>query len=630
MPLATLESVSLAYGHVPLLDHADLLLDAGERVGLIGRNGTGKSSLLKILAGQTHADDGVVWHRPGLRLAYVAQEPVLDPVHTVFEAALQGLGPVKQLLMEYDHVTHAVEKDHGETLMQRLTHLSTELDRHDAWRFKSRVEAALSRLQLDPEARVDTLSGGQKKRLALAQALVSEPEVLLLDEPTNHLDITSIEWLESLLIEFTGALLLITHDRRFLDRVVTRIVELDRGNLGTYPGNFSQYQERKAQHLADEAVRNEKFDKLLAQEEVWIRRGIEARRTRDVGRIRRLEALRLERAARRERIGSVKIGVDAGERSGKLVAELEGVSKSFGNKKVVKDFSARIQRGDRVGFVGPNGAGKTTLLKLILGELQPDSGKVRLGSKLAIAYYDQFRNQLDEEATVLDTVAQGSEFIEIAGQRKHVMSYLGEFLFPPQRVRSPVKSLSGGERNRLLLARLFTKPANLLVLDEPTNDLDIETLELLESLLQEYEGTVFLVSHDRTFLDNVVTQVIAHDGPGQWVENPGGYDEWMRVVAARNERASASLAEAPKSAQTPRTTRAQKLSYKETQELNALPAKIEALEEEQAELGRKLTDAEFYKSPPEQVKQVNARFTEIEHLLSEALERWTALEAKAR
>jgi ABC transport system ATP-binding/permease protein len=628
MPLATLESVCLAYGHVPLLDHVGLNLDSGERAGLIGRNGTGKSSLLKILANQTHADDGVVWHRPGLRLAYVAQEPVLDPAHTVFESALQGLGAVKQLLIDYDHVIHAVEKDHSDELMARLTHLSSELDAQHAWSFKSRVESVLSRLQLNAEAVVSTLSGGQKKRLALAQALVSEPEVLLLDEPTNHLDIASIEWLESLLKEFTGALLLITHDRRFLDQVATRIVELDRGRLNTYPGNFSQYQALKAQQLADETVRNEKFDKLLAQEEVWIRRGIEARRTRDVGRIRRLEALRLERAARRARAGTAKIGVDAGERSGKLVAELEGVSKSFGEKVVVKNFSCRIQRGDRVGFVGPNGAGKTTLLKMILGELQPDAGKVRLGSKLSIAYYDQFRNQLDEEATVIDTVAQGSDFVEVAGQRKHVMSYLGEFLFPPQRVRSPVKSLSGGERNRLLLARLFTKPANLLVLDEPTNDLDIETLELLESLLQEYEGTVFLVSHDRTFLDNVVTQVIAWDGPGQWVENPGGYDEWMRVVSSREARVKEQPVAIPKSVAVQRTSPARKLSFKETQELSALPKTIEALEAEQAQLSRALSDAGLYASDPKRFAQATARFAEIEELLAKALERWTELEAK--
>lgn len=630
MPLLTLESVSLAYGHVPLLDHADLVLEAGEKVGLIGRNGTGKSSLLRIIAGQSRADDGIVWLKPALRLAYVAQEPQLVAEHSVFESALQGLGPVRQLLVDYDGATLAAETDHSEAMMDRLTQLTSELDAQDAWRFKSRVETVLSRLQLPPHDHVATLSGGQKKRLALAQALVSEPEVLLLDEPTNHLDIASIEWLEGLLAEFTGALLLITHDRRFLDRVVTRIVELDRGRLADYPGSYAAYQARKAAQLADEAVRNEKFDKLLAQEEAWIRRGIEARRTRDMGRVRRLEALRLERAARRDRLGTVKLTVDAGERSGRLVAELEGISKAFGERVVVRDFSCRIQRGDRVGLIGPNGAGKTTLLKLMLGELRPDSGTLRLGSKLAIAYYDQFRNQLDEEASVLDTVAQGSDYIEIDGQRKHVMSYLGEFLFPPQRVRSPVKSLSGGERNRLLLARLFTKPANLLVLDEPTNDLDIETLELLESLLLEYQGTVFLVSHDRAFLDNVVTQVIAWDGPGQWIENPGGYQEWMRVLETRAASAAATVP-APRTARpvaAPRTARPARLTFKESQELDALPARIEALEKEQAELTAKLADTAFYRAAPEEVKWANARFAEVEQLLAQAMERWMELEEK--
>ncbi|MBM3395545.1 MAG: ATP-binding cassette domain-containing protein [Betaproteobacteria bacterium] len=627
MPLATLESVSLAYGHVPLLDHADLVLEPGEKVGLIGRNGTGKSSLLKILAGLSRADDGVVWHMPGLRLAYVAQEPVLDPSHSVFESALQGLGPVTQLLVEYDQVTHTAQTDHSDTVMARLTQLSAQLEAQDAWRVHSRVETALSRLGLDAHAQVSTLSGGQKKRLALAQALVSEPEVLLLDEPTNHLDIASIEWLETLLNEFNGAVLMITHDRRFLDRVVTRIVELDRGKLADYPGSFSAYQTRKAAQLADEAVRNEKFDKLLAQEEAWIRRGIEARRTRDMGRVRRLEALRLERAARRDRLGTVKFTVDAGERSGKLVAELENVTKRFGDKTVVEDFSCRIQRGDRVGLIGPNGAGKTTLLKLMLGELQADAGKVRLGSKLSVAYFDQFRNQLDEEVSVLDTVAQGSDFVEIDGRRTHVMSYLGEFLFPPQRVRSSVKSLSGGERNRLLLARLFTKPANLLVLDEPTNDLDIETLELLESLILEYQGTVFLVSHDRMFLDNVVTQVIAHDGPGRWIENPGGYEEWMRVQKLRRE-AEVPAERAVKSALPPRTRRAVRLSFKESQEFKSLPEQIELLEQEQATLTARLADADFYRSPPEEVRRVKARFAEVEQLLVKSIERWMELEEK--
>jgi ATP-binding cassette subfamily F protein uup len=454
---------------------------------------------------------------------------------------------------------------------------------------------------------------------------------MLLDEPTNHLDIESIEWLEQLLVDFTGALLFVTHDRAFLDRVANRVVELDRGRLTPYPGNFSAYQERKAQQLAVEQVVNDKFDKLLAQEEAWIRRGVEARRTREQWRIRRLDELRAARAARRERAGTAQMTLEEGERSGQLVAELAHVNKAFGGQPVVREFSCRILRGDKVGLIGPNGAGKTTLLKLILGELAPDSGSVRRGTKLAVAYYDQFRAQLDEEASVFDTVAQGSDYVEVGGRRTHVMSYLGEFLFSPARVRSPVKSLSGGERNRLLLARLFTKSANLLVLDEPTNDLDIETLELLETLLQEYAGTVLLVSHDRAFLDNVVTQVIAWDGDGRWLENPGGYAEWARIVAARREAVMpARPAEAERKAAPARAARAPKLSWKEQQELKDLPARIEALEREQAALTQRMSEADFYRAAAGDVAQVQARFGQLEDELMAALQRWDELEKKAQ
>jgi ATP-binding cassette subfamily F protein uup len=459
---------------------------------------------------------------------------------------------------------------------------------------------------------------------------VIEPELLLLDEPTNHLDIDSIEWLEELLVGFSGALLFVTHDRAFLDRVAGRVVELDRGQLTSFPGNFSAYQQRKAEQLAQEVVVNQKFDKLLAQEEAWIRRGVEARRTREQWRIRRLEHLRGERALRRERLASVRMALDAGERSGQLVAELTHVSKSYAERTVVDDLTCRIMRGDKVGLVGPNGAGKTTLLKLILGELEPDAGTVRRGTRLAVAYYDQFRAQLDDEASVLDMVGQGSDYVEVAGERKHVISYLGDFLFSPERVRSPVKSLSGGERNRLLLARMFTRSANLLVLDEPTNDLDIETLELLESLLQEYSGTVLLVSHDRAFLDNVVTQVIAYDGDGRWLENPGGYAEWARVLRARNQQQRASEPQAIRKPDVPRAARAPKLSWKEQQELNALPARIQALEREQAELSQQLADPDFYRSDSARVKEVKTRYDELETLLLETLERWDALEAKQK
>jgi ATP-binding cassette subfamily F protein uup len=632
MPLLTLESISLAYGHVPLLDRVDLVLDSGDKVALIGRNGTGKSSLLRIVAGTAPADDGVVWRNPGLRLAHVPQEPQFAPGQTVFEAAAEGLGEMQRLLAEYERVAHELETRHDETLIARLEQLGHQLDSGDGWRVKSRVEMVLSRLHLPLHTRVEELSGGQKKRAALARALVVEPELMLLDEPTNHLDIESIQWLEQLLADFTGALLFVTHDRAFLDHVARRVIELDRGRLSSFPGTFTAFQQRKAEQLAQEATSNAKFDKLLAQEEAWIRRGVEARRTREQWRIRRLEELRRQRSERRERLGTASLSVEEGVRSGQLVAELAHVTKSFGGKPVVRDFSCRLLRGDKVGVIGPNGAGKTTLLRLILGELQPDAGTVRRGTRLAAAYYDQFRAQLDEEASVLETVGQGSDYVEVGGERKHVMSDLGDFLFSPERVRSPVKSLSGGERNRLLLARLFTRSANLLVLDEPTNDLDIETLELLESLLQDYAGTVLLVSHDRVFLDNVVTQVIAFDGDGRWVENPGGYEEWVRVLRVREEdrRATAPDAQPARRADAPRSARAPRLTWREQQELEELPARIEELEREQAELNRRLADPDFYRQDAGVVKDANSRYRELEGLLLTALERWTKLEGKAQ
>ena len=628
MPIATLVEASLAYGHVPLLDRVALSIDAGEKVALIGRNGTGKSSLLKLLAGVAAPDDGQVWRQPGLRVSWVAQEPELGSGRSVFEAAADGLGEARDLLSKYETAVHAVEAGDANALAN-LEQLSTRLDAMDGWRLKSRVDGVLTRLGLVAETPVNALSGGQRKRLALARALVAEPELLLLDEPTNHLDVTSIEWLEELLRSFAGALLFVTHDRVFLDRVADRIVELDRGGLTDFPGSFAAYRSRKEQQLAEESMQQEKFDRVLAQEEAWIRRGVEARRTRDEGRVRRLEQLRRERAARRERIGNVELAVDEGERSGKLVAELTHVTKAFDRKTVVRDLSCRILRGDKVGLIGPNAAGKTTLIRLILGDLAPDSGRVRLGTKLSIAYFDQFRAQLGDEMSVMDTVGQGSDYIEVGGARKHVMSYLGEFLFPPERVRSPVKSLSGGERNRLLLARLFSKSANVLVLDEPTNDLDLESLELLEGLLQEYAGTVLLVSHDRAFLDNVVTQVIAYDGDGRWVENPGGYQEWARVLSARTSRAAAADSlDASRRAEPPRAARQVRLSYKDAQELEQLPARIEALEREQAELTQQLADPDWYRSDPDGVKQAAARHAEVEEILLQLLERWEQLEDK--
>jgi ATP-binding cassette subfamily F protein uup len=634
MPFLTLSDASLAFGHVPLLDHADFQLDPGERVALIGRNGTGKSSLLAALAGHGALDDGEVWRQPGARIGYVPQEPPFDPDLTVFKAVVAGMGTTSALLAEYHEVSHRLaesDADH-EPLLARLHTLQTELEALGAWQFESQAERVIQRFSLDPDAQVGSLSGGQKKRLALAQALAVSPEVLLLDEPTNHLDIAAIEWLENQLIESNLTLLFITHDRRFLDRVATRIVELDRGKLMSCPGSFAEYQKRKAQMLYDEEVANAKFDKFLAQEEVWIRKGVEARRTRNEGRVLRLEQLRRDRAARRDRQGKVELALDAGEKSGQLVAELTNVSKRFGEKTVVRDFSTRLMRGDKIGLIGPNGAGKTTLLRLILGELQPDEGKVRQGTKIEVAYFDQFRSQLDPEAALVDVISPGSDYVEVAGVKKHVISYLGDFLFAPQRARSPVKSLSGGERNRLLLARLFARPANVLVLDEPTNDLDIETLELLEELLQDYPGTLFLVSHDRAFLDAVVTQTIAAEGDGRWHEYAGGYSDWANYQAQRRaaeaaEAQATKQKEAPKPvAEKPRSAPT-KLSFKDQRELDALPAKIAALEEEQKTLTTKLEDPALYASDPQAAQGFATRLSEIDDELLGLLDRWEALEA---
>ena len=633
VPLLQLSAVCLAYGHVPLLDHADLVIDAGERIGLIGRNGTGKSSLLRIIEGTARPDDGKAWLAPGTKLASVPQEPAFLPGLTVFDAVAEGLGEGNRLLVEYHAVTHALAAHPGGpeegVLMARLHDLQEALEKAGGWTLTNRIEATLTRLALPEDAPVADLSGGMKKRVALARALVLEPDLLLLDEPTNHLDVTAIEWLEETLVAFPGAVLFVTHDRRFLDRVALRIVELDRGRLADFPGNYSAYEARKAQMLAIEAVVNRKFDKVLAQEEAWIRRGVQARRTRDEGRVRRLEALRLERAARRDRIGRVDLALSAGERSGKLVAELEDVSKRFGDKRVVEGFTTRILRGDKIGFIGPNGCGKSTLLKLILGALAPDAGTVRLGTKVAVAYFDQFRTALDEEATLAETISPGSDFVEIDGGRKHVISYLGDFLFPPERAGAPVKTLSGGERNRLLLARLFSRPANVLVLDEPTNDLDIETLELLETLLQDYAGTLFLVSHDRAFLDNVVTQTIAFEGEGRWKEYAGGYTDWQRARSRGATEAPRPGGEeaAPKpGARSPR--RKAKLTFNEARELDELPARLEALEGEQAELARRLADPALYQDRSADPKALNARHDAIDAELSRLLARWEELEAK--
>ena len=652
MALITLLEAQLAFGHVPLLDHAGFSLETLERVGLIGRNGTGKSSLLKILAGLEKPDDGVLQVQSHIRIAYVAQEPDLDAQSSVFDAVSVGLQRVRDLIDEYS-------QGHGD-----LDAMQSEIEALDGWNWEQRVGETLHRLHLEPEAIVSTLSGGTKKRVALAQALVAQPDVLLLDEPTNHLDLDSIEWLEGLLVDFGGSIITVTHDRSFLDNVATRIVELDRGKLLSYPGNFAAYLLQKEEQLAQEAVINARADKLLAQEEVWIRKGVEARRTRATARIVRLDNLRAQREARRDVLGSVNMDISSGASSGKLVAELTHVSKSFGPKNIVHDFSATILRGDKIGLLGPNGAGKTTLLKLILGELQADPapanapapepghspwGTVRQGANIAVAYFDQMRNALDMDATLEDFISPGSEWIEIGNRRQHVKSYLGDFLFSPARANSPVRSLSGGERNRLLLARLFARPANVLVLDEPTNDLDIDTLELLEDLLQNYDGTVFLVSHDRTFLDNVVTSTIAYEGPGRWREFEGGVQDWLiqskrsNAIAqskgqkgaqsfnyGREDKAVASAkanpAPTPASSVAP-ASKARKLSYKEQRELEALPGRIAALEAEQAGINAHLADGTLYASDNAKALQLAQRNVTIDAELLLALERWELLGA---
>ena len=634
MALISLQRAQLAFGHVPLLDHTDFSLESGERVGLIGRNGTGKSSLLKILAGCDKVDDGDISVQSGVRIAYVPQEPTLDLGSTVFEAASEGLRDAREARDLY--LAHPAGVD--------LDALQSRIEALDAWNWEQRVSETLDRLHLDGAAVVGSLSGGNRKRVALAQALVSRPDVLLLDEPTNHLDLDSIQWLEELLLAYTGSVVTISHDRAFLDRIATRMVELDRGHLNSYPGNFARYQVLKEEQLAQEAVINARADKLLAQEEVWIRKGVEARRTRAQGRITRLERLREQRAQRRDAVGKVRLEVASGASSGRIVAELEKVNLSYPGpdgqpRAIVRDFSTTILRGDKVGLIGPNGAGKTTLLKLILGELQPDSGSVRRGSNLQVAYFDQMRDQIDLEATLEDFISPGSEWIEIGNRRTHVKSYLGDFLFSPARANAPVRTLSGGERNRLLLARLFARPANVLVLDEPTNDLDIETMDLLEDLLQQFEGTVFLVSHDRRFLDNVVTSTLVAEGGGRWREYVGDVQDWLtqsaRSAALQRQddaaRAAASPA-TPPSAAAPVTTggteasasaapQRRKLSYKEQREREALPARMAALEAEQADIDRQLAGGNLYATDPARATELARRHAEVEEAWMAAAER---------
>ena len=631
MPLISADRACLAFGHVALLDHANLQLDAGERVALIGRNGSGKSSLLRAIAGLQSLDDGEIWRAPQVRIAYVPQESDFALERPVFDVVADGLGEAATILQAYHAALHAVAEQPDETSFATLAACQHAVEAADAWRLNDRVDAMLARLGLDGDAIVATLSGGGIKRVSLARAMVGEPDLLLLDEPTNHLDLDGILWLEDLIKGFVGAVMLITHDRVFLDNVATRIVELDRGNLVSFAGRFADYQRKKAEQLEAEARAEAQFDKFLAQEEVWIRKGIQARRTRNEGRVRRLEALRRERSARRDRLGHVSLAVDRGDASGKMVAELEGVSKAFDGKAVVRNFSTRILRGDRIGIIGPNGAGKTTLLQLILGRLEPDRGTVRRGTRQQVAYFDQLRTQLDPEATLAEVISPGSEFVQIGNERKHVIGYLGDFLFAPQRARSPVKSLSGGERNRLLLARLFAQPANVLVLDEPTNDLDIETLDLLEALLAEYDGTLFLVSHDRAFLDNTVTQVIAAEGDGCWKEYAGGYADWQRVrnqSPARAESSGAAPVKTKEKPKSPPMLPGGKLSFKEQRELDALPERISVLEAEERALQTRLADPALYQNAPDMVAEITARLRVVSEKVAVAMQRWEELESR--
>jgi ABC transport system ATP-binding/permease protein len=630
MALLTLTNAHLAFGHVALLDGADFALETAERVSLIGRNGTGKSSMLKILAGIDKPDDGVLQVERGLRRTYVPQEPQFAPGITVFDAVSEGVREAKETREKFENHDGV---DHDD-----MDRLQTRLEALGGWDWERRVDETLHRLDLDPQVLVEKLSGGVRKRVALAQALVATPDVLLLDEPTNHLDLDAIDWLADLLKNYRGSLILISHDRAFIDATATRIVELDRGKLRSYPGNFTTYEATKAREMESEALANARADKLLAQEEIWIRKGVEARRTRSTARIGRLEALRATRVARRDQVGQVRLEVATGGQSGKIVAALEEVTMRYGERTLIEKFTTTVLRGDKIGLIGPNGCGKTTLLKLILGQLKPTAGTIKLGTQMNVAYFDQMRAGLKLDSTLADTISPGSEWIEIGNSRRHIMSYLGDFLFAPERAMAKVSSLSGGERNRLLLARLFALPANVLVLDEPTNDLDIDTLELLEELLTNYPGTVFLVSHDRRFVDNVVTSTLVWEGdvsPGLWREYEGGIEDWQAQRARSRGKEGFSSAATTAAAPTPPPTVAAapvaapvkkaKLSYKEQRELDELPVKMAALEVEQKTLEAALASTELYTQPKQKIAETQARFAKIDEDLLTMLERWEEL-----
>ncbi|MDX9740637.1 MAG: ATP-binding cassette domain-containing protein [Gammaproteobacteria bacterium] len=627
MSLLSLNGVSLAYGLHPLLDQVDLSIDAGERVCLVGRNGSGKSTLLRVITGVAQPDDGVVWRRDTLRISHLEQEVPSDSADTVYDVVASGLGELGGLLAEYHSLAARLAASEDDDALQRLSTLQQRIEALDGWTVDNRIATALTRLSLPADRLIAECSGGLRRRAMLARALVSDPDLLLLDEPTNHMDIEAIGWLEEYLLGFRGALIFITHDRTLARRLATRIIELDRGRLTSWPGNYELFLRRRDEMLEAESKAQAHFDRQLAEHEVWIRQGIKARRTRNEGRVRRLLAMRRERAQRLERTGTAHFGVDSGEASGRRVVDLRNVSFRYGDRMIIRDLSTTIMRGDRVGIVGPNGSGKSTLLRLILGDLEPQSGEVVHGSRLQLAYFDQHREQLDPERTVRENISDGSDYVNVRGRSRHVAGYLKDFLFPPARLDSPVRILSGGERNRLLLARIFTRPANMMVLDEPTNDLDIETLELLEDLLADYDGTLLLVSHDRSFLDQVVTSMLVFEGDGQVGEYVGGYEDWLRQRAERPATPSrARPASAPPAAPAP--NRGNRLAYRERQELDALPARIESMENELAGWEEKAGRSDFYQRESGEITADVARMDELRAAIESAYRRWEELAAR--
>jgi ATP-binding cassette subfamily F protein uup len=629
MSLLRLDKASLAYGHRPLLRDVDLEIERGERVCLLGRNGEGKTSLLRLVAGEASADDGSIWIRPGTRVSQLAQEAEIDGGGTVYDLVVTGLGDLADLVTDYHQATIDVASNAGNLAVQRLTRLQDELEQAGGWELEQKVETVMSRLGLDGELAAETLSGGWRRRAMLARALVSDPDILLLDEPTNHLDLDAISWLEDVMVDFRGALLFVSHDRAFIRKLATRIVELDRGVLSSWEGDYDNYLRRKSEQIETEARHDALFDKKLSQEEAWIRKGIKARRTRNEGRVRELKSLREQRKQRISRVGQAKIALDEADQSGKIVFEVDNASFSYDDQPIIDRLTLRIMRGDRVGLIGPNGTGKSTLIKLLLGDLAPDSGLIRQGTRLEVAYFDQQRMQLEPDRSVMDNVAQGSQTIIVGGRQQHVAGYLQRFLFAPERLNSPVSSLSGGERNRLLLARLFSKPANLLVLDEPTNDLDVDTLELLEELISEFEGTVLLVSHDRVFLDNIVTGTLAFDGTGTIREFVGGYSDWRRHQDQRKAAGdSTERGTRPAKKKDKRSDRKRpaKLSYKDQRELDTLPGEIESLETEQADLHLTVGEEGFYTRPKAEIDSLIQRLKVIEETLLTNYKKWEYLD----